>query len=212
MTLSRLHRTTLPRLAAAALVAATLGSGLAGCAPLIIGGAALGGAMLATDRRTSGSQLDDQTIELKAGSRIRELVGAREHVNVQSYNKVVLLTGEVHNDADRKAIDESIRKIDGVKDVFNETVIGWPSSLGERSKDELLRSKVATRLLGSKELAANIFTVVCERNVIYLMGRVTEREAGIATNLAREVEGVEKVVRVLEIATEDQIGVRKPGL
>lgn len=178
---------------------------LSGCAPLLIGGAALGGAFVATDRRTSGTQLDDQTIELKAGSKIREVVGAREHINVNSYNRTVLLTGEVYNDGDRAAVEQAIRKVEGVKDVFNETVVGWPSSFGERSKDELLRSKVAARLLNAKELSANIFTVVCERNVVYLMGRVTEREATIATDLARDVEGVEKVVRVLEIISPDQV-------
>ncbi len=178
---------------------------LQGCAPLIVGGAALGSALVASDRRSSGTQIDDQTIELRAGARIRDLVGAREHISVNSYNRTVLLTGEVHDAADRTAIEEAIRKIDGVKEVFNETVVAWPSSFSERSKDELVRSKVSARLMSTKELPANIFTVICDRNVIYLMGRVTEQEATTATELARQVSGVDKVVRVLEIISPDQI-------
>lgn len=181
------------------------GTSLTACAPLIVGGAALGGAMVASDRRSSGTILDDQTIELRAANRIRELVGAREHINVNSYNHTLLLTGEVHNEEDRKVLEEALRKVEGVKELFNETVVAWPSSFSERSKDELLKSKVSARLLAAKSLSAGAFNVICERGVIYLMGRVTEDEAKQATDLASEVSGVEKVVRVLEIISPDQL-------
>lgn len=192
------------------LATAALLGGLGGCAPLIVGGAAVGGAMVATDRRTSGTQLEDQGIELKASNRIRSLLGDKAHVNVTSYDRQVLLTGEVFNEADKAAIDQTVAKVENVRNVVNELVIGWPSSTSDRSRDVLLLTKVKATLIDAKDLSANAFTVVVERSVVYLMGKVTEAEATRATELVRTISGVQKVVRVLDIVTPDQLADRKP--
>lgn len=203
MTLSNLPRlnTTL----AALLGMAALCTSLAGCAPLLVGGAAVGSAMVVTDRRSSGVQLEDETIELKAGQRVRATVGERSHVNVTSYQRQVLLTGEVYNEADKVAIEATIAKVDGVKSVVNELTVMWPSSTSERSRDLLLAGKIKATFVDAAGLQANAFTVVTERGVVYLMGRVTEEEATRAIDLARAVPGVVKVVRLVEVITPEQL-------
>ena len=184
--------------AAAALAALALG----GCAAVVVGGAAVGTAMVVTDRRTAGVQLEDQNIELKSLTRIRETVGERGHVNVTSFNRMVLLTGEVPSEADRSALEQSITKIENVRSTVNELAVMGPSSMTARSNDTILTSKVKASFIDAKDLHANAVKVVTERGVVYLLGRVTEREANRATELARGVPGVQKVVKVLEILTE----------
>lgn len=203
MALSNLPRlnTTL----AALLGMAALCTSLAGCAPLLVGGAAVGSAMVVTDRRSSGVQLEDETIELKAGQRVRATVGERSHVNVTSYQRQVLLTGEVYNEADKVAIEATIAKVDGVKSVVNELAVMWPSSTSERSRDLLLAGKIKATFVDAAGLQANAFTVVTERGVVYLMGRVTEEEATRGIDLARAVPGVVKVVRLVEVITPEQL-------
>lgn len=188
-----------------ALGAAALCGALSGCAPLLVGGAAVGGTMVATDRRTSGVQLEDETIELKAGQRIRASVGERSHVNVTSYQRQVLLTGEVHREADKAAVEALVQKIDGVKSVVNDLAVMWPSSTSERSRDLLLAGKVKATLVDASGLSSNAFKIVTERGVVYLMGRVTEEEATRAVELARAVPGVAKVVRLVEVITAEQL-------
>jgi osmotically-inducible protein OsmY len=190
---------------AALLGGAALCTSLAGCAPLLVGGAAVGSAMVVTDRRSSGVQLEDETIELKAGRRIRATVGERSHVNVTSYQRQVLLTGEVYSEADKAAIEATVAKIDGVKSVVNELTVMWPSSTSERSRDLLLAGKIKATFVDAAGLQANAFTVVTERGVVYLMGRVTEEEATRAIDLARAVPGVVKVVRLVEVITPEQL-------
>ena len=187
--------------AAAALAALTLG----GCAAVVVGGAAVGTAMVVTDRRTAGVQLEDQNIELKSLTRIRETVGERGHVNATSYNRMVLLTGEVPSEADRCTLEQSIGKIENVRSTVNELAVMGPSSMTARSNDTILTSKVKASFIDAKDLQANAVKVVTERGVVYLMGRVTEREANRATELARGVPGVQKVVKVLEILTEAEL-------
>jgi osmotically-inducible protein OsmY len=200
-----LNQPRLSRRLSMLVAAAALGSSLAGCAPLLVGGAAVGGAMVVTDRRSSGAQLEDETIELKAGQRIRSTVGERSHVNVTSYQRQVLLTGEVYNEADKTAIEAAIGKIDGVKSVVNDLGVMWPSSTSERSRDLLLVGKVKATFVDAAGLASNAFTVVAERGVVYLMGRVTEEEATRAIDLARAVPGVVKVVRLVDVITPEQL-------
>lgn len=190
---------------AALLGAAALCTSLAGCAPLLVGGAAMGSAMVVTDRRSSGVQLEDETIELKAGQRVRATVGERSHVNVTSYQRQVLLTGEVYNEADKVAIEATIAKVDGVKSVVNDLAVMWPSSTSERSRNLLLAGKIKATFVDASGLQANAFTVVTERGVVYLMGRVTEEEATRAIDLARAVPGVVKVVRLVEVITPEQL-------
>ncbi|MGY0194056.1 BON domain-containing protein [Leptothrix sp. BB-4] len=198
------------RLICGLLAAAGLGAALTGCAPLLVGGAALGGALVATDRRTSGTQLEDQGIELKAQNRIRDVVGDRSHVTVTSYDRQVLLTGEVFNDADKAAIEAAVAKVENVRNVVNDLVVGWPSSTSERSRDLLLTTKVRATLVDAKDLSANAFTVLTERETVYLMGKVTEAEATRAIDLIRTISGVKKVVRLLDIISPEELADRKP--
>ncbi len=200
---TRTDRRSRPLLAL--LAAASLGAALSGCAALFIGGAFVGGALLVTDRRTSGTQIDDQSIELKAGSRARELLGDRGHINTTSYNRLVLITGEVSTEADKAAAEQAISRIENVRSVFNELGVTGISSLNSRSADTILTSKVKASLVDAKDVMANVFKVVTERGTVYLMGRVTEREAGRATEVAQRVPGVLKVVRVFDILTDAEL-------
>lgn len=193
---SMLRNTTLVALAALSL---------GGCAALLVGGAAVGTALVVSDRRTSGVQLEDQSIELKAMNRIREAVGDRGHINATSYNRTVLLSGEVASEADRTAIEQSIAKIDNLRSTVNELAVMGSTSLTARSNDAVLTSKVKASYLDAKDLQSNAVKVVTERGTVFLMGRVTEREATRAADLARGVSGVQKVVRVFEILTEAEL-------
>jgi len=192
------------RLAAllATLAAATA---LGGCAPLLLGGAVVGGSMMAIDRRTSGAQIDDQTIEVKGIKRVNETIGDRGSVSVTSYNHIVLLTGTVTNEADKTAVERAVGAIESVRSVVNEVAIGTAASFGNRSSDTLVTSKVKASFVDAKDLQVNAFKVVTERGVVYLMGRVTEREANRAADIARGVSGVTKVVKVFEIVTEAEL-------
>ena len=177
--------------------------GLGACAPLMVGGF-VGSAMVATDRRTSGTQLEDEGIELRSANRIREMVGDRVHVNITSYNRQVLLTGEVPNDRDRQYLAKLVSEVDNVRSVVNELAVMPASSLGDRSTDALITGKIKASMLDSKDIFASAYKVVTERGNVYLMGRVTQREANRATDIARTVGGVKKVVRVFEVITEDE--------
>lgn len=190
----------LRRVALVTLAAASLG----GCAALVVGGA-VGTAFVVSDRRTSGVQLEDQAIELKAVNRIREAVGERGHVNTTSYNRTVLLSGEVASDADRAAIEQTVSRIENLRSTVNELAVMGSSSITARSNDAILTSKVKASYLDAKDIQANAIKVVTERGTVFLMGRVTEREATRAAELARGVSGVQKVVRVFEILTEAEL-------
>jgi osmotically-inducible protein OsmY len=188
------------------LLGALLAAGvLQGCAPLIVGGAAVGSALMVTDRRTSGTQVDDQGIELKAGGKIREAIGDRGHVNVTSYNRLALITGEVPNEADRTAVEQAIQRIEGVKSTVNELAVAGNSSLTSRSNDAIITSKVKATFVDAKDLQANAIKVVTERGNVYLMGIVTEREANRAADLTAGISGVQKVVKVFEIVSEAEL-------
>jgi len=178
---------------------------LAGCAPLVVGGAMVGGTMVYVDRRTTGAQVEDQTIEVKSANRATEVGGDRAHVNVTSYNRTVLLTGEAPTEADRTAIEQAVQRVENVRSTVNELAVALPSSLSTRSNDSFLTTKVKATFVDAKDLQANAIKVVTERGNVYLMGRVTEREATRATDLARTVSGVQKVVRVFEIISEAEL-------
>ncbi|XVJ68259.1 MAG: BON domain-containing protein [Rhizobacter sp.] len=197
---------------AAALVAVSLTSA---CAPLLVGGAMLGGAMVATDRRTSGTQLEDQGIEFKSGPRVREALADRGRVSVNSYNRMALLTGEVASDADKMAAEQAVARVENVRATVNElTVLGsnaFASSLANRSNDLILTGKVKATFVDAKDLHANAFKVVTDRGVVYLMGRVTDREADRASELTRSINGVQKVVRVFEIVSEAELANNRPA-
>jgi osmotically-inducible protein OsmY len=192
------------RVFAAALGAAGLGAVLSGCAPIVIGTAAVG-VLVATDRRTSGAQLEDETIQLRAAGRIRESVGDRVHVNVNSYNRQVLLTGEVPNAQDRQLVEQIVSRVENVRAIVNELGVMGNSTLTQRSSDSLITGRVKAAMVDAKDIFANSFKVVTERGTTYLMGRVTQREANRATEITRSTSGVQRVVRVLEIISEEEL-------
>lgn len=185
----------------AAVVAASM---LAGCAPLLVGTAVVGTGLVVSDRRTTGTQLEDQSIELKAASRIRD-AATLGRVSATSYNRIVLLTGEVPGEAEKAAAERAVRAVENVQGVVNELAVMPNTTLGQRSNDAVLGTKVKASFVDTKDLQANAFKVVADRGIVYLMGRVTEREAHRATEIARSVAGVQKVVRVLEIISEDEL-------
>ena len=187
------------------LLAALLGASLlSGCAPLVGGGAVMTG-VVAVDRRTAGTQLEDEGIELKVATAINKELGDRVHLNVTSYNRRVLLSGEVRSEADRARATVLAQSQENVKDVINDLAIGAPSSLTQRTKDAVITGQVKAAFLDAKDLQSNAVKVVTERGVVYLMGRVTTREAQRATDIARGVSGVAKVVRVFEDISEDEL-------
>ncbi len=198
-------KVTMQRFLLSSVTAVVLGSSLSACVPLVLGGAAVGGAFVATDRRTSGAQLEDEGIELRTNNRIAQSLGERAHVNVTSYNRQVLLTGEVPTAQDQQKLDELVLKVENVRSVVNEVGVLGVSSLSQRSSDTLVTGKVKATLVDAKDLQSNTFKVVTERGVVYLMGRVTLREANSATDLARTISGVQKVVRVFEILSEQEL-------
>ncbi|MBK6006151.1 BON domain-containing protein [Ramlibacter ginsenosidimutans] len=202
------------RLSLLPLAAALLAGALAGCAPLIVGGAAAGAVMMASDRRSSGAQVDDEAIELRAASRLSDAFGDRAHIAIASYNRQVLLTGEVPNDAAKQQAEQIVSRVDNVRGIVNELVVALPSSLTQRSSDTLITGEVRASFVDASDLQANAFRVVTQRGVVYLMGRVTAREAERATSIARQIAGVQRVVRIFEIVTPDELrasGITPPG-
>ena len=181
----------------------------AGCAPLVLG-TAIGGAFMASDRRTSGMQVEDQGIEFKASSRIRETVGDRAHVNATSYNRMLLLTGEVPSEADRTAVEQAVTRVENVQSVVNELAVLGNSSLSSRSNDVLINGKIKASFVDARDMFSNAFKVVVERGDVYLMGLVTEREANRAAEVAAGVGGVTKVVKVFQLISEDELARKLP--
>ena len=200
MTTISIRRFTLAITAVAALCGA-----LTACVPLVVAGAAGSAGLVATDRRTSGAQLDDQGIELRGAARIREIANDQMYVSITSFNRQVLLTGSVGSEADKRRAEEVVRRVDNVRSVVNELSVGFSSSFQHRSSDTFITGKVKASLLDAKDIFATSFKVVTERNVVYIMGLATRRETDRATDLARGVQGVIKVVRVVEVITEAEL-------
>jgi osmotically-inducible protein OsmY len=178
--------------------------GLQGCVALALGGAVAGG-FAATDRRTLGAQTEDKAIIVKAETRVPAVVGQDGHVNITSYNRKVLLTGEVRDDAAKAAAEKEVQAIQNVHSVANELAVGAPSTFSARSNDTFITSKVIASLVDAKDVFGNSIKVVTERGNVYLMGRVTEREGKRAGEIAAGVNGVQKVVKVFEYITEDEL-------
>ena len=171
---------------------------LHGCAPLVVGGVAAGGVMVAQDRRTVGTMTEDEGIELTANNRLRERFGDNAYVSVTSYNRMVLLTGQVPDAKVRADAERIARGVQNVRGVYNETQVAGVSSFTARSNDSIITSKVKGRFLDSGKFNALHVKVVTESGVVYLMGMVKKQEAADATELARTTSGVLKVVRVFE--------------
>nr|WP_245660769.1 BON domain-containing protein [Polaromonas jejuensis] len=199
------------RLTLAGCVVAALAGTLSACVPLVVGGAAAGTALVATDRRTSGAQLEDEGIELRAKNRIDSNLGTRVRVRVNSYNRQVLLTGEVPNLQDKQLVEQVVSRVENVVSVVNELAVLDSPSLMERSSDLLVTGRVKAMLVDARDLSSNAFKVVTERGTTYLMGRVTQREADRATEVVRATPGVQKVVRIFEIISEDELARMLPA-
>ncbi|MDP1900087.1 MAG: BON domain-containing protein [Rubrivivax sp.] len=187
-----------------ATAVAALGLALPGCAALFMGGAVIGSGLVATDRRTTGTQIEDESIELKAASRARDLA-TLGRINIVSYNRTVLIAGEVPGEPEKAAVERAVTGVENVRLVVNELAVMPGTTMGTRSSDTLLGARVKATMIDAKDVQAHAFKVVVERGIVYLMGRVTEREAARGADLARSVSGVQKVVRVFEILTEEQL-------
>ncbi len=170
---------------------------LNGCAPVIVGGAVATGALVAHDRRTVGTITEDEGIEFKASRRISDKI-RDAHINVTSYNRMVLLTGEVPDAAAKAAAEKIAHAVENVRGVYNELQVAGNSSLSARANDSLLTSKVKARFVDAQKFSPIHVKVVTENNVVYLLGLVKRQEANDATELARTTGGVQKVVRVFE--------------
>jgi len=171
---------------------------LQGCAPIVIGGAAVG-ASVATDRRTAGVYVGDQEIELRAMARLRESFPQKtDNISATSYNRQVLLTGQVPDEETRARATDVVRGIPDVRTVFNELSVSGVTSLTSDANDVSITSKVKTRLLRDERVPGTKIKVVTETAVVYLMGLVTQAEAEAATEIARTTAGVTKVVTLFE--------------
>ena len=204
--MNRIFKTRRWLAAAAAVVVA---SQLSACAPLVLG-SAVGGAFVATDRRTSGAQLEDQGIEIKAAARLKDTLGDRAHINVNSYNRLALLTGEVASETDRQLAERTVAQVENVQKVVNELGIMGASSLTARANDVLIATKVKATLVDARDVHSNAFRVVVERGEVYLQGMVTEREGQRAAELAASVSGVQRVIKVFHLISEEELARRTP--
>ncbi len=185
---------------------------LPACAPLIIGGTAATTAIVATDRRTTGEQVEDQSIELKTQSEMRRLFEGNARVQATAYAGEVLLTGDVPTEAARRQAEEATAAVEKVVRVFNQLRVGEVTPLSTRSRDAWITSKVKTALISTKQVPSRTIVITTERDVVYLMGKVTAAEAERAAIVASSVSGVGKVVKLFEIIpAESLLDASTPG-
>ncbi|HJV53487.1 MAG TPA: BON domain-containing protein [Noviherbaspirillum sp.] len=196
--------TRLKRPLVTALLCGSVAVSLQGCIEMAVGSAVMG-TLAATDRRTFGAQTEDKAILLKGENRISNLVREDGHVNITSFNRKVLLTGEVRDEAMKAAVEREVNNIEGVESIINELEVMGASSFTSRSNDSLITGKVKAAFVDTKDLYANSIKVVTERGNVYLMGRVTAREAKMAAEVASGMGGVHKVVKVFEYISEDEL-------
>ena len=191
-------------LRAAACATLVLAAGLAGCVPAaLVGGAVGAGALLMTaDRRSGETQEADRTIEAAAGDAVVRALPGRGHVNITSYYSKVLITGEVPSAQDSQLVAAQVRAVPGVAGVVNELAVMPESSTLQRSNDGLITSKVRTRLMNQNGVPAGSIRVTTERGTTYLMGRLTATETALATEVARQTDGVQRVVRVIDLIAD----------
>jgi osmotically-inducible protein OsmY len=173
-------------------------------------GGAVTSAFVATDRRTSGAQLEDQGIELRASNRLRDQIGSRGSISVTSYNRQVLLTGEVNTEQDKAQAERIVSGVENVRGVFNEIGVVPRASLTQLSADTVTTGRVKAALIDARDIIGSAFKVVTTRGTVYLMGRVTQREADRATEITRNVPSVNRVVRVMEIISEEELAQIQP--
>lgn len=190
-------------LVAALLLGATILPTLQGCFPIVATGATVG-VLAAVDRRSVGTQTEDETIEWKASARIRERLGDRAHVNVTSYNRKALLTGETFTEDAKAEVDKIVKEVPNVLGTYNELVVAPTSSFSARSNDAFITSKIKSRSVDNGKFNPVHVKVVTEAGVAFLLGAVTQAEADAAIEVARTTAGVRKVVNLMEIITISQ--------
>ena len=179
------------------ILAVALSTQLTACVPVIVGGAAVGGS-IAADRRTSGTYIEDQAIELKASKAIADNLKEKVHANVTSFNRQLLITGEVSDEANKKKAESLVKPIENVLSIHNYLAIGANSSLSNRTNDAYITSKVKANFIKENKFSANYVKVVTESGSVYLLGLVTHKEADDAVEIARSIGGVKTVVKVFE--------------
>ncbi|WP_179404152.1 BON domain-containing protein [Burkholderia guangdongensis] len=211
MNKSRVRQTLVRTTLLAALIAGAAAS-LQGCALALVGAAAGGGALVATDRRTVGAQTEDREIQVKALSQIKANLPDEAHVNVAVFNRRVLMTGEVPNDASKQRAEAIVRDINNVNGIINELAVGPGASFTDRANDSYLEGRVKAAMVAEKGISANNYKVVCERGNVYLMGLVTVDEGNRGADVASQVPGVVQVVKVFQyIQPQDVQAVQQSG-
>ncbi len=200
MPTSRRARLLLASLALAGITA------LSGCGLLVVGGTAATTATVATDRRTAGEQVEDQTIELKVGAEMRRLFpNDNARVNAVSYAGLVLLTGDVPTEQAKQDAANAAKQVEKVKNVINELRVGEVTPVSVRTNDTWLTSKVKATLINTKGVPTRTILVTTERGVVYLLGKVTASEGQMAGTAASGVSGINKVVKLFEIVPASSI-------
>jgi osmotically-inducible protein OsmY len=192
------------RISVVAIALMTLCCSLSGCFPVIVGAAAYG-SYAATDRRTIGAQTDDKVIAVRGDNDLDAQFGRAAHINVNVFNRRVLLTGEVLDEASKQRADQIMHAIPQVAEVINELRIGAPSGVGERSTDAYITASVKAALVNRSDIFANAFKVVTENSTVYLMGRVTHHEGDYAAEIARQQPHVMGVVKEFEYITDEEL-------
>lgn len=173
---------------------------------MLIGSAAVA-SKVAIDRRTAGIQLEDEGIELRTASGLRAQLPRNTNVRISSYNRLVLITGEVNNESERLQVERFVKSQDNVKSVVNDLIISPESSLTQRAQDTLITTKIRALLIQAKDIHSSAVNIVTERGVVYLMGRLTPREANRVAELIRtsNIAGLQKVVKVFETISEEDL-------
>jgi osmotically-inducible protein OsmY len=183
---------------------------LSGCFPLLLGGGVMTGVMVVADRRTSGTVVEDNTIQLKASNRITDNLGERVHINVTSYNRKVLLTGEVPSEQDKQLAEKVVSGVENVLGVHNELAVLGNSTFSQRSSDTLVSSRVKAAIIDARDLTGNAVKVVTERGTVYMLGRVTPREANRFIEVVRAQDGVHRLVLLWDKITEEELAAMTP--
>lgn len=177
---------------------------LAGCAPVLVGSAVVGTTVVATDRRTTGIQLEDQSIEMKVRSAINEHYGDKAQVTPSSYNRNVLLVGTAGDEAARERIGRIAAAVENVASVSNQVVVGEGRTLTAGANDSWISGQVRAALIGTAGLPSNVFVITTNSGVVYLQGRVTQAEGDTAARVAASIRGVQKVVKLFEYMSEEE--------
>jgi osmotically-inducible protein OsmY len=185
------------------LALAALAPALSGCFPLAVVGIGAG-ALMVSDRRISEVYVADEAIEVRANNRINEMFGSATHVNVTSFNRGVLLSGECLSQEDKARIEQIVSGVPNVRVIYNQLLVSQASTLANRSNDSFITSKVKARFVDYNQFAANHVKVVTEWGTVFLLGLVTQKEADAASSIASTTGGVLKVVRLFEIIPQEE--------